>query len=323
MPTGNFNTQNTIGIREDLSNVITNISPLETPFFSSMRKVPVSGTYTEWQTITLAAAASAGANAAVEGATATMASGNTTTRIGNRTQIFQKTLMVTSTTMAVNVAGRANEWSFQMQLKSKEIARDIESALITQSAAVAGDVSGDSARQFEGLGINTSQNATAGFASSNVETLLTTASDTGTRKNLSETTFNNLLSTIWIAGGNPDVVYVNSYNKRVISAFSANQTRFKSVDVSEITLRANVDVYQSDFGIIRLMLNRYVAQSAVVAIESQYWAIGELRPASFSKLAKDGDSEKGQLITELTMLGYAPSSSGKLIGAASAAGATT
>lgn len=320
MPTAMFNTQNTIGIREDLSNVLTNISPTETPFFSSLKKAPISGTYSEWQTMTLADAA---VNAAVEGASAVMASGNTTTRMGNRTQIFQSTVMVSNTTMSVNLAGRANEWALQMDAKSKQIARDIEYALITSSAQAAGDVSGDTARSLEGLGLNSNQNATAGFASSNVTTLLTTASDTNTRKNLTETYFNDMLQTIWTAGGKPDVIYVGAYNKRVISAFSANQTRFKSVDMGQITLRNTVDVYESDFGIVKLVANRYVNGTTLCAIETNYWAVGELRPATMTRLAKDGDRERAQLVTELTLLAYAPTSSGKIIGIASAAGATT
>lgn len=320
MPTGLFNTQNTVGIREDLTNVLTNISPLETPFFSSIGRTKATNTLHEWQTITLAAAA---ANANVEGASATPASGNTTTRVGNRTQIFTKPVKVSGTQLNVDEAGRANEWAFQLDLKAKELARDIEYQLVGSTAAAAGDVSGDTARQLEGLGFNAATNATAGWLSSNVETLLTTASDTGTRKNMSETNFNNLLQTCWTAGGKPDAIHTAAYLKRVISSFSANATRYSTVQFSDGMLKAPVSVYESDFGIVRIYLNRYIAVTALAAIETQYWAVAELRPTTFTKLAATGDAEFGQYVSELTLAAYAYTSSGKLIGAASAAGATT
>jgi len=320
MPTGLFSTDGVIGNREDLTDVLTNISPLETPFLSSIGRTSASGVFHEWQTDTLAAAA---ANAAAEGASATPASGATTTRIGNRAQIFTKELQVSNTQMAVSVAGRASEWNYQINKRMKELARDIEFQLVNSSAQAAGDTTADTARQLEGWGMAAITNATAGFLSSNVETALTTASDTGTRKNLTETIFNNILQTCWNSGGNPDAIHVNGYNKRVISSFSANATRTSSTDFGNSSLQAAVDVYQSDFGIVKILLNRYVAATNVAVIETQYWRIAEIRPMTFSRLAKDGDRELGQFVTELTLQAMAPSSSGKVIGIASAEGATT
>lgn len=323
MPVGLFQTDGVIGNREDLTDVLTNISPLETPFLSSIGRTGATGVFHEWQTDTLADFATAGANAAAEGASATPVSGNVTTRIGNRTQIFTKELQVSNTQMSVSIAGRTSEWAYQMSKRAKELARDIEAQLILSSAAAAGDTTADTARQLEGWGMSAITNATAGFLSANVETTLTTASDTGTRKNLTETIFNNILQTCWDAGGFPDACHVNGFNKRVISSFSANATRTASVDFGDTRLQAAVDVYQSDFGIIRILLNRFVAVTNLAVIETQYWRVAELRPMTFSRLAKDGDRELGQFVTELTLQAMAPTSSGKVIGIASASGATT
>lgn len=320
MPAGYFDTDSVIGQREDLTDVLTNISPTETPFLSSMGRTRATGILHEWQTDVLAAAA---ANAAVEGASATPASGGVTTRIGNRTQIFEKVVSVTNTQDAVSVAGRASEWEYQMTKRMKELARDMEFQLVNSSAVAAGDVTGETARQLEGWGMAAATNATAGFLSSNVETTLTTASGTGTRKNLNETIFNNILQTCWDSGGNPDAIHTAGYNKRVISSFSANATRTASVDFGDTRLQAAVDVYQSDFGIVKIILNRYVAVTNIAVIESQYWRLAELRPLTFSRLAKTGDRELGQFVTEVTLQAMAPTSSGKVIGLASAEGATT
>lgn len=323
MPTGLFQTDGVIGNREDLTDVLTNISPTETPFLSSIGRTRASAVFHEWQTDTLAAGATAGANAAAEGASAAAASGATTTRIGNRTQIFTKEIEVSRTQMSVSTAGRASEWEYQMKKRMRELATDIESQLVRSSALGAGDTTADTARQLEGWGMSAPTNATAGFLSANVETALTTASDTGTRKNLTETIFNNLLQTIWDTGGNPDAVHVHGYNKRVISSFSANATRTASVDFGDTRLQAAVDVYQSDFGIVKILLNRYVAVTNVAIIETQHWKVAELDPLVFDRLAKTGDRELGQFVTEITLAAYAPTSSGKIIGLASAEGATT
>jgi hypothetical protein len=316
--------QQVTGIREDLTDILTNISPTETPFLSSIGRTNASNVLHEWQTIALETVASAGGNAIAEGASATPASGNVATRVQNYTQIFTKTVRVSNTVLNVNTAGRANEWELQMDIKAKSLARDIEAMLMQSSAFSAGDVSADTGRMLEGLGVGCS----VGFLSGNIESLLTAASDTATRKNLSETTFNNMLQTIWTAGGNPDTVHAGGYLRRVISSFSANATRYSSVDFGDTILNASVSVYQSDFGQVKIVTNRYCTLAGghgapLAAIETQYFKLAELRPLTFSKLAKDGDRELGQFVIEATLAAYAPTSSGQLYGAASAAGATT
>lgn len=321
MPTALNDTDHIIGMREDLTDVITMISPTETPFLSSIGRTRAAQVNHEWQTFDLAAAASSGANAVAEGASAVAASGSVTTRLGNRTQIFEKTIRVSNTMLSVNLAGRQSEWTFQMNAKAKELARDMENQLIQSSAQAAGDVSAETARQLEGLGLGGAADATAtgGYTSANREELAANATD---RANMTETNFNNLLQTIWAAGGMPDTVLCNGYLKRVISNFSANATRYSSVDFGNKQLNAAVDVYQSDFGQIQIKLDRYVAVTKLGIIQTEYFKLAELRPVEFSRLAKTGDRELGQFVTEVTLAAYAPSSSGRLQGAASASGAT-
>ena len=321
MPTALFAVPTTIGLHEDLSDIITNISPLETPFISSIGRTQATGTLHEWQTITLAAAA---ANAAVEGASAAPASGQVTTRVQNRTQIFTKTVRVSNTLLAVQTAGRSNEWVFQMDLKAKELARDIERACIVQSAWVSADPSAETAQQMEGLcrDTPTAASANAGWASGCTVATVSAGSAWAGHASLTEIFFNDLLQTIWGNGGSPDTVHVAGYNRRVISTFSANATRMSSVDFGDTILNASVSVYQSDYGQVKVVLNRYVPIHAMFAIESQYFKLAELRPLTFTKIAKDGDRELGQYVCELTLAALAPLSSGQMITMASATGAT-
>ena len=137
MPT--YTAHSAIGQREDLTDVIYNISPTETPFMSSIGKAKATAVYHEWQTDSLAAATTA--NAAVEGADATSATLSPTTRLGNYTQIIQKTVQVSGTVDAVNKAGRKSEKAYQLAKASAELKRDLESILLSNQGKAVGDSS--------------------------------------------------------------------------------------------------------------------------------------------------------------------------------------
>lgn len=333
MPTGYFDTDSAIGNREDLTDILTNISPTKTPFISNISRTSASGVLHEWQTDVLAAAASAGGNAIAEGASAAPASGSPTTRIGNRTQIFEKIVAVTRTQNRVNHAGRGSEWAYQMEKAMKEMARDVERQAVESSAVAAGDVSANTARQMEGLGaggyadaVSASANV-AGFLSGNA--FYGTAASGGAglaatgRTNLTETLFNNLLQLIWEDGGDPSLIIMGGYNKRVMSAFTGNGTRFNTVaNANGKTLSANVRIYESDFGGMMFQESRFINASKLVAIDPQYYALAELEPLFFEELAKTGDRMLGHYIYECTLEARAPESGGILMALASATGGT-
>jgi hypothetical protein len=108
MPTfGTFGANAAKGLREDLADVIYDISPQDTPIMSSIGKTKATAVNHEWQKDSLAAATTA--NAAAEGADATSATLTPTVRIGNYTQIVQKTIQVSGTLEAVDKAGRKSE----------------------------------------------------------------------------------------------------------------------------------------------------------------------------------------------------------------------
>ena len=318
-----FYTEGAVGNREDLTDVLTNISPTETPFISSIGRTTASSTYHEWQTDTLAAAA---ANAQAEGfsAASIAASGNATTRCHNYCQLFGKTAQITGTEKAMNPAGRSNEMSYQLEKVTKALARDIELQCCRSSAQNAGDTTAGTARQLEGLGLMVPKATDAGWLSSNSELVNSAAGLTGGRENLTETDFNNLMQTIWTAGGRPDACHVGGYQKRVISSFSGNNTRFLAVaPTGGISLNTDVEVYNSDYGSVRIILNRYAHPTSGCIIETQYWKLAVLRGLQRTPQGSTGDRESILLVTELTLGAYSYTSSGKWIGGASASGATT
>lgn len=286
-----FTTYEAIGNRESLMDEITMISPVDTPMFSGFAKKNVEATYVEWQTDDLAAAAS---NAQIEGADYTFPTLSATTRVGNYTQIFNKPFQVSNTQDVVSKAGRDKEYAYQMEKKMKELARDIEYALVNNTSATSG--TSGAARELKGV---------LGWISTNNET----GSGSGTEA-LTETMFNDALETISAAGGNPDTVYANGFQKRQISGFTASNT--KNIDASANRLVNRVDVYESDFGILEVIYDRAMATDSIAILEKDKWQIGVLRPVAHNEVPSIGDSRKGVIEGELTLISLNEKASGKV-----------
>jgi hypothetical protein len=257
---------------------------------SRFGRTAVKARYHEWQTDTLASAA---ANAKVEGNDPDAPALTPTTRTGNYTQISNKVWRVTNTMEAVDKAGRGSEYSYQMAKKMKELARDIEYALVNGTGN-----SGASATARQAKGV-------LSFITTNVET------GTGTgNEALTEAMYNNLLQKIYDAGGNPDVTYANGFQKRKISAFSTPSTR--NIDASSKKLVASIDVYESDFGLQKIVLDRYMPAGEIAALQEDKWKVGFLRPVTHKVLPDNGGGPKGMVETEFTLASLNEKASGKI-----------
>lgn len=286
-----FNSYQAIGNREDLIDIITDISPLETPMFSSFAKTIAKGTKHEWQTDALADAA---ANAIVEGADVTSASKQPTTRVSNYTQILRKDWRITDTQEAVDHAGRDSEYAYQMGKAMKELARDIEYALVNGTGSAGTTAAG---RQLKGV---------LAFITTNVNT----GASAVTAEALTETVYNDLLQTIFNSGGNPDTTYANGWQKRKISAFATSNTRNISTEGKRLVNA--IDVYESDFGLQKIVLDRYMPTSQVACLQNDLWRIASLRPTSHKELPDNGGGRKGMVETELTLESLNEKGSGKI-----------
>ena len=137
-PSNLYDTYDTTGIREDLVDVIYNISPEDTPILSAIPRPAAKSTKHEWQLDALAAPA---ANAVIEGDEATTDAMTATTRAFNFTQISDKVIALSGTQSAVDAAGRADEMAYQIAKKSKELKKDMEFSLIKGQVQAAGDAS--------------------------------------------------------------------------------------------------------------------------------------------------------------------------------------
>lgn len=291
-----FQTYQSIGNREDLTDIITNISPMDTWFTSNTGSGSAAGTYHEWQTDELAAAA---ANAKVEGAAVTEGTVNPTVRAGNYTQILEKTFKIAKTQEAVSKAGRKSELAYQTEKAAKELARDIEYALLINASAGSG--ASGTARTLKGV---------LGWIATNV----TTGTGTGDEA-LTETMLNDNLQAIWAQGGKPGNILCGAFQKRKISAFTTN-TRYMVAD--ENKLASAVDVYQSDFGTVTVrlhhILNTASAGTMIVLGDMGLWNKAWLRKIKREKQPFAGDADMFTLRGELTLESRQEKGAGKITG---------
>lgn len=225
----------------------------------------------EWLTEILQAANSG--NSTIEGATAAFAAADITvrTRLTNVTQILRKPFSVSYTEEAMEPAGvMDSEFAHQRELKTKELARDMNAALINQISAVGTSAI---ARTMHGL----------------LAAITTNTTDfSGTPGTvLGQTNFNQLLQNIWLQGGRPNATYVHGFNKRQISNW-ATPSMPRAIEATGKKIVTAVDIYDSDFGRLQVLLEREMPVAQVAVLQEQYWKKAFLRPFFFEELGKSG-----------------------------------
>jgi hypothetical protein len=297
-----YNRYDAVGAREDLSDVIYNISPTDTPIMSSIGKSKATGVYHEWQTDSLAAATTA--NALVEGADASSATLSPSTRIGNYTQIVGKTVQVSGTLESVDKAGRKSEKAYQLAKASAEIKRDIE-AIITANQGQAVGSSNSTARKMGSLlsyiKTNTSKNGTSVTGVDPVTIGVSTRTD-GTTRTFTEAILKDVIAKVFVSGGTPSALFVSPALKQVVSGFTGLAAQRYQVPTSgQATILAGADLYQSDFGVMQIVPNRFMRTRDALVLDPEYAALAYLRPFQTNDLAKTGDSDNTQILAELTL----------------------
>lgn len=294
-PTNTFDSYDSIGNREDLSDIIYNISPTDTPFLSACEKTKATAVKHEWQTDSLAAVAD---NKVIEGDDASADSRSPTARLDNYCQIADKVIVVSGTQEAILKAGRKSELAYQVAKAGKEIKRDMEYALVgLNNAKVAGNSS--TARELASVQSYLKTNVAKASDGSNPTGDGTDARTDGTQRAFTEAYLKDVLQQTWTSGGNPKVIMMGAFNKRVFSGFTGGATR--QDDASDKKLTATVEVYESDFGTLKAIPNRFMRARDVLVLDMDYFKIATLRPFTTYDLAKSGDSDKKQMLTEYTL----------------------
>jgi hypothetical protein len=269
---------------------------------SSIGKTKATAVLHEWQTDSLSA--SVLTNYAVEGATASDATMSPTTRVGNRTQIAQKTIKISGTLQSVDKAGRKSEKAYQLAKASAEIKRDMETSLLSNQTAANGDSS--TARKLGGLQAWLNSNydgGTNGVAGASG----TTARTNGTNRTFTEDILKVVVREVYASGGNPKVLMVNPAHKQLVSAFTGIAAqRFMAPANTPTTIISAADVYLSDFGSISVVPNRFMTSTntcdeVAYILDPDMAAIAYLRPFQTNELAVTGDNESTQLLAEYTL----------------------
>lgn len=293
----------TKAVREDLANIIYNISPEDTPFMSAVGRENVSNTYYEWQTDALAAASTS--NAVIEGDEATLDARAATTRVGNYTQISRKVIGVSGTVEAVDKAGMRSYLAYEMAKASSEIKRDMESILLFNQAAAIG--SSSVARKTAGLpawlrtNVSKAGNGGNPTMSSTNDGYPNAARTDGTQRTFTETMLKDVIQLVWAEGGDPKVAMMGPHNKKVASSFAGialNRINQSSGSAGAFSIVATADVYLSDFGKVAFVANRFQRDREVFVLDPQYASVAYLRNFKTENLAKSGDSEKKMILVE-------------------------
>lgn len=296
--------------REDLLDIITIVSPVDTPLFTMLRKTKVSNVQTEWLTDLLD---TAGSNAVAEGSAASFQNTTARTRLLNYTQISREAYDVSDTQRAVNPAGIKDELRYQMGKALKQWKRDVEYDIVNGNTASAA-----STRCARGM-----FRWMDGFSSN-------TGNATSTTANLQEADLNAALRRVWVTGGMCDYVICTATQKGQISSnFAGSTNSRRTIPLSENTVVNVVDFYMSDFGNVKVLPHRWFHSAAVgsvdnqrrtAVIQSDKWLIGFLRPPKNIPLAKVGSSERAMVEGEWTLICLHPSANAFTTGHASAAG---
>ncbi len=299
LPTNTFATYEAVGNREDLSDVIYRIDPTDTPFMTGAERTKATAVNHEWQTQALAAVDTG--NYVLEGDDATTDAATPTVRLGNVCQISDKVARVTGTQQAVRQAGRDDELAYQEMLKGLELKRDMETLLVgVNIAKVTG--SDSTARKTASIlsWIKTNTSKGAGGADPSAADGTGTRTD-GTQRAFTEANLKAVLQSIWNSGGKPDTIMLGGFNKQVMSTFTGRATPIEETKSKKII--AAVDAYESDFGTVKVVPNRFQRARDVLVLEMDKWAVAYLsgRKMLSIPLARTGDSDRRQMLSEYAL----------------------
>jgi len=304
VPSNTIQTMSRVGNREDLSDIISNISPTETPFLTAIGRQNASAVYTEWQTDALVSANPQ--NKAVMGDDLSNENRPATTRLGDYTQIFTKVVGTSTTQQAVRSAGRANEHNYQLAKAGKELKRDRESRYLGNYAAVppSPTIAGESAGAQAFIRTNASR-GTGGVnptLSGTTQGYPNAPATNGTQRAFTEALLKAAVASAWNAGGDPTMVMMSLGQKQIAATFSGLAQQRREAGNKRLTIIAGADVYVSDVGELQFIPNRFIDNRSALILDPELWAIATLDPMQKRKLAVTGLADRDAIYVEETLI---------------------
>jgi len=300
-PTGVYVTYSSVGLREDLENVIYDMSPTDTPFMSMGGRMDAIAVNHEWQTDALAAAS--GANFNEEGATLTAAKPTATTRLGNICQIALKTTLVSGTLDAVSKAGRKEELAYQMSKRAKELKRDMETSLVGVNQSKTAMAADSTVRKLGSLTSWVATNISEGASASTPGN--GTARTDGTARSFTETLLKASILSAYNNGADIKYLMMAPTQKQTFSSFvgvGASGGSSNRIEAADQRIIGGMDIYVSDFGEMAVVPNRFQRSRDVWLLDPEYYGIAYLRPFFQKEVASTSDGEQRAIITEYTLV---------------------
>ena len=287
--TNAFDTYSATSDREQLSNVIYNISPQATPFMSAIGKNSIKNVVFDWQTETLPTASGAGQ---LEGFELSRAAATATSRVSNVAQISSRDATVTGSQQASDPAGKKSEMAHQLAIMAKALKRDMEVALCQKGAKTTGNA--------------TTARVTGGFESwitSNVSRGTNGAGNgggaaptDGTQRALTEALLKTVLQSCFTNGGEPSMAICGPVNKQVISGFTGRSSARQMVDAN--TVEASVSIYASDFGELKIVPSNFSRERSLLLVDPDYAKVSYLRDFKTVDISTIGDAETKMIVAE-------------------------
>jgi len=277
--------------REDLSDIIYNIDPTDTPFVSAIGRRNATNVTFDWQTEELPSVD--GDNAALEGFELARAAATPTVRLSNVAQISKRDATVSGSQNAANAAGKAREMAHQMALVSKALKRDVEKILVGAQGRNNGNAT--TARKTRALESWLATNVLRGAGGDDAANESSAPVD-GTQRALTEALVKEAMQTAYIAGAEPKVLMVGPVNKLQVSEFTGRAGT--QVSVGQNTVTSNVTIYASDFGELKVVVNRWQRERTAFLLDPQYAAVAYYRNFQRTPIAKIGDADTEMIVVE-------------------------
>ncbi len=287
-------------IAEDISSVIYNVTPFETPFMTRTPKTSASSTLHEWLTSSLRASTT---NAHIEGDDTTAEARTQESRLSNRTQIFKNAVTIADTDAGLNNIGKTRQMAYNLINVAREQKLDIEKALFANNAKVTGSAS--AARELAGAPawLITNVDFQSGNSGANPTGDGSDArTDDGTATAFTQTKFDAVMQSIWENGGTPGTCYLSAFQMTKALAFTGNNNQRANVVANDERVVNSLSVYLTPWGQVAFQPARENRSKDVFIMQDDMWEIATLRPTKNVALAKTGDSEKRQITTELTLV---------------------
>ena len=287
--TNAFDTYTATADREDLSNIIYNISPMQTPFMSSIGTRNVKNVVFDWQTESLPTPSGTGQ---LEGFELSRAASTATARVSNVCQISYRDATVTGSQDASDAAGKRSEMAHQLAIMAKALKRDMEEALSQKGAKTTGNAT--TARQTGGFESWITTNDSRGTRGAS--TGGGAAPTDGTQRALTETLLKDVLELMFASGAEPNLAICGPHNKQVISGFTGRSQARQMVDAN--TVEASVSIYSSDFGELKIVPSNRSRERSLLLVDPEFAKVSYLRSFDTIDIATIGDAETKMIVVE-------------------------